>query len=253
MHLVSKEWQVDSGCREPAPRSLANRGKTSIWLNWSQGDLPGRHSPQGDGGAPARNGPRSGRLECPPRIEQPDRGRHGAASLPARSLLQILLACGVAISALGTSVAADKPGRERRAGGKPTNGVIVQFRDDVSDAEAARLVARHGASISKRLRQSRQLVVHTASVAAAEALVRRLNASPLVLSAEIDRVSRARRKAIPTDTGFPDQWYFHNTGQTGGFDNRDICAEKAWDITRGTSTVIIALIDDGFQLNHPDL
>ncbi|MBL8132593.1 MAG: S8 family serine peptidase [Anaerolineae bacterium] len=59
----------------------------------------------------------------------------------------------------------------------------------------------------------------------------------------------------PNDTYFTSQWHLHNTGQLGGFSvaDADIDAPEAWDITQGASSVIIAVIDDGMELDHPDL
>lgn len=68
-----------------------------------------------------------------------------------------------------------------------------------------------------------------------------------------DMPRRAIARMMPNDAQFPEQWALHNTGQSGSMTNRDVYAEKAWDITRGDSSVVIAVLDDGFEMTHPDL
>lgn len=63
----------------------------------------------------------------------------------------------------------------------------------------------------------------------------------------------SQRLATPNDPLFPDQWHLNNTGQFEGLPGADVGATLAWDITTGSSNVVIAVIDDGIQLNHPDL
>lgn len=65
-----------------------------------------------------------------------------------------------------------------------------------------------------------------------------------------------KRKAFftPNDTYFATgQWNLKNTGQTGGIAGADISATAAWDITKGSFSVTIAVVDTGVQANHPDL
>ncbi len=52
---------------------------------------------------------------------------------------------------------------------------------------------------------------------------------------------------------YPDQWGFHNTGQSGGTAGIDIKAPEAWGITRGDGNIKVAVIDMGVDLSHPDL
>lgn len=84
-----------------------------------------------------------------------------------------------------------------------------------------------------------------------------LRNDPQILNASPVRNSVTMRSAFPTDEFFSDQWSLHNTGQTGGTPGADIKALYAWDITRGdswgTHVPVIAVVDDGFQQNHPDL
>jgi subtilisin family serine protease len=57
----------------------------------------------------------------------------------------------------------------------------------------------------------------------------------------------------PYNTYFSNRWGFKNTGQYGGTIGIDIRAEPAWDITNGSSSIKVAVIDEGVDLTHPDL
>lgn len=52
------------------------------------------------------------------------------------------------------------------------------------------------------------------------------------------------RESIPS-IYFRDQWYLHNTGQGGGIAGLDINIVPAWDITTGSSDIIVAVVDEG--------
>ena len=58
---------------------------------------------------------------------------------------------------------------------------------------------------------------------------------------------------MPNDSGFAKQWHYHNTGQNGGTAGCDIHLPEAWDIAKGNTSVIVAVIDGGIKYDHPDL
>lgn len=62
-----------------------------------------------------------------------------------------------------------------------------------------------------------------------------------------------QKSIIPNDPLFPLQWGLRNTGQSGGTPNIDVDADLAWDITPGFPNVIITILDDGVQQDHPDM
>lgn len=57
---------------------------------------------------------------------------------------------------------------------------------------------------------------------------------------------------LSNDTYFSSQWNLNNTGQYGGTSGMDVNAVKAWTISTGTN-VKVAVFDQGFEMNHPDL
>ena len=66
------------------------------------------------------------------------------------------------------------------------------------------------------------------------------------------------RQNIPSDQYFGLQWNMHNTGQTGGVPDADIDGPEAWDFATGGvtatgDTILIGIVDDGFDLNHDDI
>ena len=56
----------------------------------------------------------------------------------------------------------------------------------------------------------------------------------------------------PTDHLFSLQWHLENQGGTGLTAGADVSAPQAWDISRGSRNINVAVIDDGFDLQHPD-
>ena len=60
-------------------------------------------------------------------------------------------------------------------------------------------------------------------------------------------------QALPGDSSFSRLWGLNNTGQTGGSADSDIDAPEAWNITTGSSDVVIAIIDTGIDYRHNDL
>lgn len=55
------------------------------------------------------------------------------------------------------------------------------------------------------------------------------------------------------DPRLGEQWHYNNTGQQAGTAGKDISLFDAWNIEKGHQDVIVAVIDGGIQINHPDL
>ncbi len=66
------------------------------------------------------------------------------------------------------------------------------------------------------------------------------------------------RNTNSNDPLFSEQWNLMNTGQLGGTIDADVDAELAWnygqgDLTKNNDTIVIAVVDAGFDINHEDL
>ncbi|MCK5059411.1 MAG: S8 family serine peptidase, partial [Candidatus Aminicenantes bacterium] len=78
-----------------------------------------------------------------------------------------------------------------------------------------------------------------------------LKGNSLVEYAEYNFIHHAA--LTPNDPRFDELWGMHNTGQTGGTPDADIDAPEAWDISTGSTEVIVGVIDTGVDYNHEDL
>ncbi|MEJ5186031.1 MAG: S8 family serine peptidase [Candidatus Geothermincolales bacterium] len=84
----------------------------------------------------------------------------------------------------------------------------------------------------------------------------RIRSSPAVEYAETESLYHALYR--PDDPLYPDQWHLENTGQAvdgrAGKPDADIDAPEAWDGEDGsTQAPVVAVIDTGADLGHPDL
>jgi len=118
--------------------------------------------------------------------------------------------------------------------------LLVRFRGDAPDAERAALLQSEGLT---PLRTIEPLDVQLLAVPEGEedTVLARLRRSPLVVYAEPDYIWHAF--TTPNDTYYADyQW---NMPQ--------INMPSAWDVTTGSSSVTIAIVDTGVDTSHPDL
>ena len=133
--------------------------------------------------------------------------------------------------------------------------VIVRFHDNISKGAIRNLLVDVDAIIVKQIAGpgNRYVVMPARPDDSGAELAARMGALPETLWAHEDLLRRNAKKYLPDDTDLGNQWYLHNVGQNGGMKNRDLGAERAWNITAGTSSVIIAVLDDGCDLAHLDL
>jgi subtilisin family serine protease len=65
-------------------------------------------------------------------------------------------------------------------------------------------------------------------------------------------VSQYRRDALPRI--HPEQWHLRNVGRYAGQKvGEDVDARGAWKVTKGKRTVTVAVLDDGVDVDHPNL
>lgn len=84
-----------------------------------------------------------------------------------------------------------------------------------------------------------------------------VNRNPHVRLAQFNHYVELRA-TVPNDPQYGQQWQYDNNGSNGGVADADIDAPEAWDITTGGitaqgDTIVVAIIDDGTNLDHPDL
>lgn len=61
------------------------------------------------------------------------------------------------------------------------------------------------------------------------------------------------RSSATNDADFAKQWNLHNDGSLeGSVEGADINVLKAWDICSGDESIVVAVIDQPMQLDHPD-
>jgi subtilisin family serine protease len=116
--------------------------------------------------------------------------------------------------------------------------VLVKFKADVPPERRREVLVRHGAVVQAAVKGTRFSRVRVDDAERARA---RLAADPAIAVAELNRVRYAL--ATPNDPRFAaDQQYL-----------LPLRLPAAWDVSRGSVSVKVAIVDTGVDLDHPDL
>ncbi len=186
--------------------------------------------------------------------------------------MTVLLAGAVVASPVDAGSPGERSlGTSARLGDKGTFGLanvqsrelIVRFRNGVGSESRARLHAAVGAHALDRIPDRGLVLVRLRPGADPVAAMRRYGAAEGVVRVE-PNLPRPMLETVPTDPFFGELWGLRNTGQAhaladpppptaAGSADADIDASDAWDTTTGSPTTVVAVLDTGADLTHPDL
>jgi len=143
------------------------------------------------------------------------------------------------ISSFSTIASAAPPDNQAPVSDFSQERILVKFQPNVSLPEAAEIHRQLGGQVKETIPGiGVQVITVPKGQAKAKAKAYGLNAR--VLYAEPDFVAQAM--GSPDDPGFVKQWGMVK-----------VEAAQAWEVTAGSPSVNIAILDTGIDLDHPDL
>ena len=137
--------------------------------------------------------------------------------------------------------------------------VLVKFRPGLAARSVRPLLEAYGSATIASVPGVALRVVAVPKGVTATEFLSSLNRNPDVAVARPDPITRIAVR--PNDKYFGDQYALSNSGQVlddlpespQGKAGADINATGGWDQTKGDSGVIIAVLDTGVELTHPDI
>ncbi|MDM0108783.1 S8 family serine peptidase [Variovorax sp. J22R24] len=134
-----------------------------------------------------------------------------------------------------------------------TRGMIVQFPAELSEPAVLRTLKQRKLEVVRKLGFApNQFQVRVPVGVDTMAVANELQESRTALAAEPEFIEFIGQRLRPTDPSYNQLWHLNNAGGSGGVAGADIAAERAWDFTLGRG-VRVAVIDNGFDVAHPDL
>ena len=143
-----------------------------------------------------------------------------------------------------------------------TDEISVQFKEHVSQQEIDELHKKYHVVVKNHPYQSNSIKSHQIlSVPVDADIIEIANAYQesgfVIYSYPLFCAKRELFQSLPADPYFTNQYYLRNTGQTVNgrtcTAGADINVVNAWNITKGSSDIVIAVLDEGVTSNHPDL
>lgn len=117
--------------------------------------------------------------------------------------------------------------------------LLVRFKDNVPEDRQKKLIKDWGFELKDEIKQIKVKIINVPEQAE-EALAKALSKNPNIDYAELDYVAEAM--FTPNDP-----WFVNQQGMVR------VQAPQAWDVTTGSASINIAILDTGVDLDHPDL
>lgn len=135
-----------------------------------------------------------------------------------------------------------------------TDEILARFSPEYAEQEVRKFCTQNGLSLIRKTRGRLNVYVLRLNDPKSRScldVANSLNGKDGIVWAEPNFLSRIKRNT--TDPLYDDQWHLNNTGQGGGTSDADVDAPEAWTLQTGDPNIVIAIIDDGVDLDHEDL
>lgn len=118
--------------------------------------------------------------------------------------------------------------------------IAVKYKSASAEKSFKNKLKKYGTSELKRYKRSNVSIIPVPKGKTVESYINELLNDSDVLYAQ--PIYEYERKYQPNDTYYNNQWYLSK-----------IKAPQAWDLTKGSSSIKVAVIDGAVDVNHPDL
>lgn len=136
-----------------------------------------------------------------------------------------------------------------------TEKIIVGFAPDATVTQKEAILETYGLRYVKAYAGLKQVYLFEVTATSGKNPVKvcmALLERKEVRFAEPNLINRYETYHLPTDDLFSLQWHLQSSDDIELVAGADVSATKAWDMERGKRDVIVAILDDGFDLSHPD-
>lgn len=184
--------------------------------------------------------------------------------MPCRCRITVLAALGAALLCPPLQAAR----WDTAVPGHRQDEILVRYHEHAAAPAAKAMRSDYGMRVKRTLERGRVELLELPSVLPLEQALSLLRSDPAVELAEPNFLRR-KLEAIPNDPFFGEQWGLKNTGQPNFVTSNpplasvvgaDMDLPRAWDRDgdgvpdrTGDGSVTVAIIDDAFDLDHPDL
>jgi thermitase len=155
-----------------------------------------------------------------------------------------------------------------------TEQFVIRFRDDVSRREIDDYFTNNNIELESDSELFKNLfLIRFKNLSARQALINLPKNHPLIAFIEPNFLQvTENRPSAPHEVSTPElgytppdvsqepndlylnkQWYLKNIGAPVGIADADVRCFPGWKISRGSEKVLIAILDEGVDVNHPDL
>lgn len=135
------------------------------------------------------------------------------------------------------------------------NEIVLQFSPEPDEEERENAIASLGLQRQFPVEGVPHTFVYNLGPQASEnplKIANRAISHPQILTAEANIIIHRESFYRPQDELYPQQWYLNHQGGSQLATNSHIDIERAWNLTRGERSVVVAIADDAIDINHPD-
>src|SRR5260221_317507 len=141
------------------------------------------------------------------------------------------------IAVLGTPASAQRPQAPQPF---VPGRLLVQFKPEATAEQVRNLLASANSQDTATLPRIGVHILQLPPQVSETALAHAFALRPEVAFAEVDRIRKP--DMTPNDPNYPSEWHLPK-----------ISAPSAWDMTTGSSSIVVAILDTGVDGTHPDL